>query len=144
MSVRESALRAVLALLETLPLPPGAVKRNSAVPERVSDQVLVILRDGDLGEPQVSLSPLTYHWQHEASVEVFVAHPEASERDARMDALLVRLGEQLTAHPSLDGAVDFCVAGAPRFEELPVEGTAGIKTCVLPVILHYASASPLG
>ena len=71
---RESALRALLVLLEGLPLPSGAVKRNSAVPERVSDQTLVILRDGELGEPEVTLSPITYHWQHEASLEIFIAN----------------------------------------------------------------------
>lgn len=143
MSPRESALRALLVLLEGLPLPPGAVKRNSAVPERVSDQTLVILRDGELGEPEVTLSPITYHWQHEASVEIFVADPDAAQRDARMDALLVSLGEQLAAHPALGGAVDFCSAGAPKFEDLPIEGAVGIKTCVLPLILHYSSASSL-
>lgn len=144
MSPRETALRALLVLLEGLPLPSGTVKRNSAVPERVNDQVLVILRDGELGEPEVSLSPLTYHWQHEASVEIFVAHPDAAQRDARMDALLVSVGEQLVDHPALGGAVEFCAAGAPKFEDLPIEGAAGIKTCVLPLVLHYSSASPLG
>ena len=144
MSPRETALRALLVLLEGIPLPSGAVKRNSAVPERVADQVLLILRDGDLGEPEVSLSPLTYHWQHEASLEIFIANAEAVERDARMDGLLVQLGVVLAANPSLGGAVDFCTAGVPTFEDLPIEGAAGIKTCVLPLILHYSSASPLG
>jgi hypothetical protein len=144
MSPRESALQGLLALLEALPLPSGAVKRNSAVPERVVDQVLVILRDGELGEPEVSLSPVTYHWQHEASVDIFVANAQADERDARMDALLVSLGEQLTNHPALGGAVDFCAAGIPKFEDLPLEGAPGIKTCVLPLVLHYSSASALG
>ena len=143
MSPRETALRALLVLLEGIPLPSGAVKRNSAVPERVADQVLVILRDGDLGEPEVSLSPLTYHWQHEASLEIFIANAEAVERDARMDGLLVQLGVVLAANPGLGGAVDFCAAGVPKFEDLSIEGAAGIKTCVLPLILHYSSASPL-
>jgi len=144
MSPRETALRALLVLLEGIPLPSGAVKRNSAVPERVADQVLLILRDGELGEPEVTLSPITYHWQHEASVEIFIANAEAAERDARMDTLLVQLGVVLAANPSLGGAVDFCSAGAPTFEDLPIEGVAGIKTCVLRIFLHYSSASPLG
>jgi hypothetical protein len=110
----------------------------------VSDQTLVILRDGELGEPEVTLSPITYHWQHEASVEIFIANAEAVERDARMDTLLVQLGVVLAANPSLGGAVDFCSAGVLTLEDLPIEGTAGIKTCVLPLILHYSSASALG
>ena len=54
MSPRETALRALLVLLEGLPLPSGTVKRNSAVPERVNDQVLVILRDGEATTPTIN------------------------------------------------------------------------------------------
>jgi len=60
------------------------------------------------------------------------------------DGFLVQLGVVLAANPSLGGGLDFCAAGAPKFEDLPIEGAAGIKTCVLPLILHYSSASALG
>lgn len=147
-SQRERAIGALFAVLGQLTLGqalgPTLVKRNSALPERLSDHAMAILRDGEMGEPELTLSPVMYHWQHETLVELFVADPDAARRDARMDALLVQLEELLAANPGLGGAVDFCVAGTPKFEELFVEGAAGIKSCVVPIVLHYSSASALG
>lgn len=45
---------------------------NEALPEKVPAGGLLILRDGDPGEPETILSPLSYYWQHLASLEVFV------------------------------------------------------------------------
>ena len=71
MSQRESAIGALFAVLGQLSLGTGAaVKRNAALPERVADHAMAILRDGEMGEPEVSLSPLTYHWQHQVTIEV--------------------------------------------------------------------------
>ena len=151
-SQRERAIGALFAVLGQLTLGQASgptlgstlVKRNSALPERLSDHAMAILRDGEMGEPELTLSPVMYHWQHETLVELFVADPDAARRDARMDALLVQLDELLAANPGLGGAVDFCVAGTPKFEELFVEGAAGIKSYVVPIVLHYSSASALG
>ena len=147
-SQRERAIGALFAVLGQLTLGqasgPTLLKRNSALPERLSDHAMAILRDGEMGEPELTLSPVMYHWQHETLVELFVADPDAARRDARMDALLVQLDELLAANPGLGGAVDFCVASTPKFEELFVEGAAGIKSCVVPIVLHYSSASALG
>ena len=147
-SQRERAIGALFAVLGQLTLGqasgPTLLKRNSALPERLSDHAMAILRDGEMGEPELTLSPVMYHWQHETLVELFVADPDAARRDARMDALLVQLEELLAANPGLGGAVEFCVASTPKFEELFVEGAAGIKSCVVPIVLHYSSASALG
>ena len=147
-SQRERAIGALFAVLGQLTLGqasgPTLLKRNSALPERLSDHAMAILRDGEMGEPELTLSPVMYHWQHETLVELFVADPDAARRDARMDALLVQLDELLAANPGLGGAVEFCVASTPKFEELFVEGAAGIKSCVVPIVLHYSSASALG
>lgn len=151
-SQRERAIGALFAVLGQLTLGQALgptlgstlVKRNSVLPERLSDHAMAILRDGEMGEPELTLSPVMYHWQHETLVELFVADPDAARRDARMDALLVQLDELLAANPGLGGAVEFCVASTPKFEELFVEGAAGIKSCVVPIVLHYSSASALG
>jgi hypothetical protein len=143
-SQRERAIGALFAVLGQLTLGSTLVKRNSALPERLSDHAMAILRDGEMGEPELTLSPVMYHWQHETLVELFVADPDAARRDARMDALLVQLDELLAANPGLGGAVDFCVASTPKFEDLFVEGAAGIKSCVVPIVLHYSSTSALG
>ena len=142
MSQRENAIGALFAVLGQLSL-GATVKRNAALPERVSDQAMAILRDGEMGEPEVSLSPMTYHWQHQVAIELFVADPDASARDARMDGLLVELATLIEADRTLGGVIEYAEIGPPKFDELAPDGTSGIKACLLPVVLHYSSTGPL-
>ena len=142
MSQRENAIGAVFALLGQLTL-GTTVKRNAALPERIADHAMAILRDGEMGEPEVSLSPLTYHWQHQVAIELFVADPDASARDARMDGLLVDLATLIEADRTLGGVIEYAEIGPPKFDELAPDGTSGIKACLLPVVLHFSSPGPL-
>lgn len=142
MSQRENAIGAVFAVLGQLSL-GTTVKRNAALPERIADHAMAILRDGEMGEPEVSLSPLTYHWQHQVAIELFVADPDASARDARMDGLLTELASLIEADRTLSGVIEYAEIGPPKFDELAPDGTSGIKACLLPVVLHYSSPGPL-
>ena len=142
MSQRENAIGALFAVLGRLSL-GTMVKRNAALPERIADHAMAILRDGEMGEPEVSLSPLTYHWQHQVAIELFVADPDTSTRDSRMDGLLTELASLIEADRTLAGVVEYAEIGQPKFDELAPEGTSGIKACLLPVVLHYSSAGPL-
>ena len=142
MSQRENAIGALFAVLGQLSL-GTTVKRNAALPERIADHAMTILRDGEMGEPEVSLSPLTYHWQHQVAIELFVADPDASTRDARMDGLLTELATLIETDRTLAGVVEYAEIGQPKFDELAPEGSGGIKACLLPVVLHYSSAGPL-
>ena len=142
MSQRENAIGALFAVLGELSL-GTTVKRNAALPERIADHAMAILRDGEMGEPEVSLSPLTYHWQHQVAIELFVADTDASARDARMDGLLVELATLIEADRTLRGVIEHAVVGPPKFDELAPDGTSGIKACLLPVVLHYSSPGPL-
>lgn len=141
-SQRESAIGALFAVLGQLSL-GTTVKRNAALPERVSDHAMAILRDGEMGEPEVSLSPLTYHWQHQVAIELFVADPNANARDARMDGLLLELAALIDADRTLGGVIEYADIGPPKFDELAPDGSSGIKACLLPVVLHYSSSGPL-
>lgn len=141
-SQRESAIGALFAVLGQLSL-GTTVKRNAALPERVADHAMAILRDGEMGEPEVSLSPLTYHWQHQVAIELFVANADAAARDARMDGLLTELAGLIEADRTLWGVIEYAEIGTPKFDELAPDGSSGIKACLLPVVLHYSSAGPL-
>ena len=68
-TARESILHALHVLLQTQPAP---VLRGEVLSERVPASGMLILRDGDPGEPAVTLSPLRYHYQHRADVEAVV------------------------------------------------------------------------
>jgi len=67
---RETILQALLAALQTVPA--ATVLREEVLPERLPFAGLVILRDGDPGTPEVTLSPLQYHYEHRAAIEVIV------------------------------------------------------------------------
>jgi hypothetical protein len=138
-SIREAILQALHALLQIQAAP---VLRGSVLPERIPAGGLLILRDGDPGEPAVTLSPLRYHYQHRAEIEAVVQ--AGSNRDAAFDALLAGMGAVLAVDRTLGGLCDWIKAEAPEPIELAVEGAAGMKAAVIRVVLHYASADPLG
>ena len=64
---RETILAALHARLLAL---PATALRGEVLPERVPAEGLLILRDGEPGEPEVTLSPLRYHYQHRAEGRV--------------------------------------------------------------------------
>jgi hypothetical protein len=136
-TTRETILTALHARLSAL---PATVLRGDVLPERVSADGLLILRDGEPGEPEVTLSPLAYHYQHRAEIEVVVQGPS---RDAAFDALCDSIGMALAADRTLDGLCDWVEAEAPQPVDLPVEGAASLKAGVIPVVLHYTTADPL-
>jgi len=139
-SLREQVLAALFLQIQRIPL--AAVKREEPVPEKVPDGGLIILRDGDPGEPEVLLSPVTYLWQHRAEIEVIVQKAPA-EATAGLDALLAELGAALSADRTLGGLVDWVEWSAPQTRDLAVDGAAGLKGAVVTVTLHYASSDPL-
>ena len=120
---------------------PATVQRGDVLPERVPARGLAILRDGEPGEPEVTLSPLAYHYQHRAEIGAVM---QGADRDAAFDSLIASIGTTLTADRTLGGLCDWVEAEAPRPVDLPVEGAASLKAAVIPVILHYSTTDPLG
>ena len=140
-SKREQVLGALFDALGAA-LPVGVtLLRNAVLPERIPPAGLLILRDGDPGEPAVTLSPLCYHYQHRAEVEAVVQ--SAADRDAAFDVLAAGVGVGLTADRTLGGLCDWIEAEAPRPVDLAIDGAAAMKAAVITVVLHYASADPL-
>jgi hypothetical protein len=139
-TIRETILTALADLLRTIPHVP--VLRGEVLPERVPPTGLMILRDGTPGEPGVTLSPLMYHYQHRAELEVIVQ--SATDRDTLFDVLTAQIGAVIAADRTLGGLCDWVEPDAPDPVDLPIEGGSSLKAAVLPVILHYATADPLG
>jgi hypothetical protein len=137
-TTREAVLAALHALLQMQPAP---VLRGEVLPERVPAAGLLILRDGAPGEPAVTLSPLTYHYQHRAELEAVVQ--TGTGRDAAFDTLAAGVGTALAADRTLGGLCDWVEAEAPRPIDLAIDGAAGLKAAVIPVVLHYSTSDPL-
>jgi len=126
-SKTEQVLEALWAGLETV---PGAkVERNAVVPERIPAGGLVVLRDGDPGEPDTALGGFgNTYYSHAIEVEVYV-----EQGDAAFDALLGEIGTVLDADPTLGGLAFGMTYGRP---DVDAEGVAGA-----PVITRPARSS---
>ena len=136
-TIRETILAALHTRLLAL---SATVLRGDVLPERVPAAGLLILRDGDPGEPEVTLSPLRYHYQHRAEIEAVV---QGAGRDKGFDTLCATVGTALAADRTLGGLCDWVEAEAPQPVDLPVDGAASLKAAVIPVVLHYSTADPL-
>lgn len=101
---------------------------------------LLILRDGGSGEPEVTLSPQLYHYQHRAEIDAVV---QGGDRNVASDTLTSSIGATLAADRTLGGLCDWFEADAPRSVDLSIEGAASLKAAVIPAILHYTTANPL-
>ena len=139
---RETILQALLAALQSMPDAP--VLRGAILPERIPTGGLLILRDGDPGTPEVTLSPLQYHYEHRAEIEVIVQGKTPTDRDAAFDTLLAELASAIAADRTLGGLCDWAEAEAPQPVDLPVEGAEALKAAIVPINLTYTTADPLG
>jgi hypothetical protein len=139
---REIILQALLAALQTVPV--ATVLRGAILPERVPAGGIIILRDGDSGTPEVTLSPPQYHFEHRTEVEVIVQGKTPAVRDTVFDVLLSELATAISVDRTLGGLCDWTEAEAPQPVDLPVEGGEGLKAAIVPINLTYTTADPLG
>ncbi len=140
-SVREQILCALLARLETVPA--ATVKREAPLPETVPAGGLIILRDGDPGDPEVVLSPVTYLWEHQTEIEVILQRGQDDDSVA-LDVLLMAVGTALAADRSLGGLAEWLDWGAPKTSGLAIDGAAALRGATVPLTIHYGSSDPLG
>jgi len=141
MSRRERILIALVAVLAT-PL-AATVRRNEVLPEKVPTAGLVILRDGDPGEPDVTLNPRTEFYSHRAEIEAYMARDASGGGEAALDALLGAIGTALRSDPSLGGLAENLTPSAPETGALAIEGAAPILTVRLVVTVEYLVSDPL-
>ncbi len=137
-TTRETILAALHARLQSV---AALVLRDEVLPERIPTTGLIILRDGQPGEPEVTLSPLRYHYQHRAELEVVVQ--AAKDRATAFDTLISAIGSALEADRTLGGLCDWIEPEAPASVDLPIEGAAALKAAVITLNLHYTTTGPL-
>ena len=141
-SQREAAISALHAHLSAA-LTPILIKRNEVLSTAIPSEGLLIVRDGDAGEPEILLSPLRYLYQHRVELEVWVQQAQSSERDQQFDQLLQRLGVALDSAGNLNDAVDLLHTGSPEFSTEPIEGGATVKVATIPIFLEFNTRHPL-
>ena len=141
MTRREQVLAALLLRLQSGLA--ATVHRNEVLPERVPEAGLVILRDGDPGEPDITLNPRTAFYSHRVELELFVTQPTVGSGEALLDALVADVHTALVPDPSIGGLAENLVVTAPETGVLAVEGAAPVLTARLTIIVDYLVSDPL-
>lgn len=136
----EQVIQALEAALATLATATRRVVRNPVGLGDIPEAGLIVLRDGDPGEPESNLGNQgPYYYQHAAEIELYVEAGEAAAREAGFDALRQAVGQALDADPTLGGQIFGMTYGAPEVDPEPVFGGEAIKAAVVTVILDYES-----
>ena len=141
-SRREEVLDAIKTLIARA-LPNAEVKRNLDKPERIPPGGLVIIRDGDPGEPEVLLSPLTYVYEHRVPIELAAFASASLTREQAMDQMLSAIGMAAMADRTLGGLCDFIETEAPTSDDLETAGAMSGRWADAAIIVSYATANPL-
>lgn len=141
MSKREEVLQALFERL--LALKNVDVRRNEVLPLKIPASGLVVLRDGNIGEPTILLSPPCFLYQHRAEIEVVVQQTSAADNDAQLDCVLEKIGQLIMSNVTLSGLIDHMHAAPPEFIEQLVEGGLNIKGATVPIVLEYSSINTL-
>ncbi|WP_337996224.1 acyl-CoA transferase [Oleispirillum naphthae] len=138
----ETALAALASVLAAIPGPEFA--RNDPSEREVPPGGRIDLSDGDLAEPEVYLSPLSYGHTANAEIVAMVQAADAAERDAALDALVLKIEAAVSADETLGGTVESVNLGSPERLTEPAEEGKPIKGARIVCALEFISDSPLG
>lgn len=127
MSRRLDVLLAVKAMIQiALPgIKLMGLEGEEAAPSIIPDCGRVVVRSGDPGDPEYTLSPLTYYWEHRIPIEVAAFKSGGLTTEECLDAMLVAIGAAVEADRTLGGLCDWIDLLAPETEDILVFNDAG-------------------
>jgi hypothetical protein len=144
-SKSEQVLSALKALLETVP--NASVERNGVLPEKIPDGGLIILRDGDPGEPEQTLGGFgNTYYRHEVEIEVCIEtrHIKAALRTMTAGAKLCDIESGIRGLLRRFG-LKIAPVSKRKFEARIAElGTADCAEAVDAEIAPVGSSRPFG
>jgi len=121
------------------------VERNTAVPEKIPTGGLIVLRDGDPGEPETTLGGFGgVYYSHGIEIELYIEQGDATVRDAAFDIFVQSIGTALEADSTLGGLAFGMSYGRPEINTESVSGAPAIKTGTITMIVEYETLSLLG
>lgn len=147
MTKRLDVLLAIKAMIEVA-VPEADVlglENEGAPPDRIPAGGRIVIRAGDPGEPEITLSPVTYDYEHEIPVEVSAnADPvRGLTAEQRVDEIVSLLGAAIMADRTLGGLVDYLDGFSPATEDLFTPGAAIARAADLALIAAYSTTDPL-
>ena len=119
------------------------VERNLDTPEKIPADGLIVIHDGDPGEPDITLGFSNTFYSHVIEIEIYVQEGNDAQRDTKFDLLLQQIGTALQANITLDDLAGGLIYGRPEITTQAVDGGATIKTGILLIQADYEAETPL-
>lgn len=142
-SKREQVLQAVEKALKSAAPDGAAVSRNQAKPDRTPKEGAIFMRDGDPGEPDVIMCPLTYTYSHKVPIEAAVFPAANRSKEEMLDALMSALGDAIDADRTFGGLCEFVEFEAPSVGEIEQQGQLTGLWADFSIICTYSTNNPL-
>lgn len=121
---------------------PGACRAQFRVAGKIPAHGLIVIYDGDPGEPEQVLGGFNNtYYEHRIEVVLYMEEGNSAQRSQKFDDLLLEIGEILEDSPTLDGLVAGLSYARPETAIEPVLGGPAIKTGTLIIIAEYDAAS---
>ncbi|NBB37645.1 hypothetical protein [Sphingobium yanoikuyae] len=111
-------------------------------PRRIDPHGTVWLRDGEPGEPDIDLSPPTYHYNHVVPVEI-AAYLSSEPLRLVLDRMAGKIGAAVAADRSLGGLVSYLDVTALELVNINVTGGQTQKGGMFNIIATYSTHNPL-
>lgn len=141
-SKTETILQALAALLDNGTT--AKFERNASVPEKISSNGMIVLRDGAPGIPEEALGGFnTAYYEHQVDIEIYASEGAQSSRDQLFDDLVTQIGVALETNPDLGGLVFGMTYARPDVAIEIIPGSHAIKSGTISLILEYETPTPL-
>lgn len=141
-SKREQVIQAVVALVKSS-LPQASHYRNEVKQRAIPPGGYVNIDDGDPGEPEVTLNPATWIYEHHIPVEVAANRSRSETAETRLDILLQAIGVAVAADRTLGGLCDYLQVTAAETEPLTAEGAPVSRSALVGIVAVYGTTDPL-
>ena len=141
-SKRERVILAVADLIKAA-LPRATHYRNDMKQQPIETGGYVNVEDGDPGEPEVTLNPTTWIYEHQIPVDVAANAAQRLSAEERLDRMLQAIGAAVAADRTLGGLCDYFMVTAAQTEGLTSEGAPVSRYALVTVVAVYGTTDPL-
>ena len=141
-SKREQVITAVAALVKAA-LPQASHYRNEVKQQAIPAGGFVNVDDGDPGDPEVTLNPATWIYEHEIPVEVAANGTKAVAAETALDTMLQAIGTAVAADRTLGGLCDYLMVTAATTEPLTTSGAPVSRSGLIAIVAVYGATDPL-
>jgi hypothetical protein len=148
MSKHEEVVQAVAALVKAA-LPFAEVVRlegeagDDGKPVATPPGGQVRIFDGDPGDPEVILSPLTYLYTRRIPISLIAYESGGKSRREVINDMLTPIGEAIALDDTLGGRCDFIEAEAATFDDITTAGAVTERSADTAIFATYSTSSPL-